>query len=282
MVELLRRIADKYSHPDYLATDPISIVYRYESPEDREVVGLIASLYSYGKVTSIIAFLNRLLELLGPCPYKTLSHGSFRGRDFEKNLIPYRFQKVEDHIQFLDALSSLLRKRKGRFPVWERDFLGGETPMSHADLQCGLGIVGFQNQLRAELASHSYGLDFLVGKGKKEASHKRYSMFLRWMVGTQFPDFQIYKKYPEEALVFPLDTHIQKIMEILDLKPGKTPSRKVAVSFTNRLTEILGEPSTRYDFALSRLGIREKCKGSFVPDICHSCAIRSICKYYPL
>src|SRR5256712_8677118 len=50
------------------ATDPIQIVRRFERPDDREVVGFIAAALAFGRVTSVLQSIERVLAIVGPRP----------------------------------------------------------------------------------------------------------------------------------------------------------------------------------------------------------------------
>ena len=52
----------------FLDSDPVGIVQRFDDPEDREIVGLLAAGLAYGRVGSIRASVSRLLAILGPHP----------------------------------------------------------------------------------------------------------------------------------------------------------------------------------------------------------------------
>ncbi|HYS42823.1 MAG TPA: DUF2400 family protein, partial [Geobacteraceae bacterium] len=52
----------------HLANDPLSFCHRYGSPEDREIVGLIASCFAYGNVKIILRSLATVFAGMGPSP----------------------------------------------------------------------------------------------------------------------------------------------------------------------------------------------------------------------
>src|SRR5215510_14512968 len=57
----------EFNYPDS-AADPIQIVRRFERPDDREVVGFVAASLAFGRVTSVIQSIERVLAILGPRP----------------------------------------------------------------------------------------------------------------------------------------------------------------------------------------------------------------------
>lgn len=286
MKENFQKLLLKYNSPYYLDSDPILLIHKYKDPLDIEVTGLIVALYSYGKVSSILQFLNKLLKILGKSPYQTLLNTNQlkkKLQDLPKNSLgPYRFQTEVDHKNFLVALSNLIQLRKNKTPLFEEDFLFfNGKPYSTLELKEGKGIQNFQKLLLQFLPnSITPGLHFLIGKPKSNSPKKRYSMYLRWMVGSIYPDFHLYKNYPLESLVFPLDTHIQKMMKVLGYKVQSYPNRKKIIQFTDTLTNILGEPAINYDFALSRIGILEKCQANYIKTICNQCLLQDICIFY--
>ena len=52
----------------FLSPDPLEFVHRYTLPGDREVVGLIASSFAYGRVAQILASIERVMELMDHDP----------------------------------------------------------------------------------------------------------------------------------------------------------------------------------------------------------------------
>src|SRR5690242_13176577 len=54
--------------PLHLANDPLSFCHRYHTPEDQEIVGLIASCFAYGNVRIILKSLQAILEKIGQSP----------------------------------------------------------------------------------------------------------------------------------------------------------------------------------------------------------------------
>src|SRR3989442_8477006 len=63
----LDRLYESFNYPDS-AADPIQIVRRYERPDDREVVGFCAAALAFGRVTSVLQSIERLLAIMGGEP----------------------------------------------------------------------------------------------------------------------------------------------------------------------------------------------------------------------
>lgn len=279
--KILNSLRKKYSDTKYLSSDPIELVYHYTNAKDRECVALFVALFSYGNVSSIRKFLNKILTMVGDSPFEFL----LSTKDYSKwngKIGSYRFQKEEDVLEFFYALSELIRESisETKLNPWPHPFNSDTIFEKYFINQSDSSNQSFQWKLREKLRFHSNGLDFLIGKGLPKSASKRYSMFLRWMVLNCFPDFNIYRNINENSLILPLDTHIQKIGKILNLTKRKSVDKKMAEEITDSLTKIMGEPGIRYDFALSRIGILEKCRGAFDQIICPQCNLRTLCCFY--
>src|SRR5476649_547176 len=63
----LDRLYTDFNHADS-ATDPIQIVRRFARDDDREVVGFIAAALAFGRVSSVLQSIERVLAVMGPAP----------------------------------------------------------------------------------------------------------------------------------------------------------------------------------------------------------------------
>lgn len=275
-----QKLYERYNRPEFLDSDPLFLCYLYTSDEDREFVGLLSSLFAYGNVASIRGFLSRLLSPMGKNPKAfLLSEGT---RVWKGKLGPYRFQTEEDTLLFLEALRKAYGETRGLgsdyLEPWFRPLEGDKDGLERR-------IAGFQTRLRNTLSSlsknrFSYGLNFLVGSGGENSAYKRYCMFLRWMVRGESPDLGLYKEIEPSELLFPLDTHINRLGEILHASSRKTPDLKKAKEITDFFRRIFPEDPLRMDFSLSRLGILKKCRMRYEKELCETCELNPICKVY--
>lgn len=264
-------IAEQFNHPDFLQSDPILFCYRFTKREDIEVIGFIASMFSYGNVASIQIFLEKLFKGLSSNPYQKIKDENL---SFPSNIY-YRFQTNKDIHIFFKGLQALLN---------------GNTSLEYYFLNETLStqerIQSFQNKFTSAILSTtgekklSNGLKFLIGTSSKNSAYKRYNMFLRWMVRDTFPDFGLYKTFQKKDIVYPLDTHIVKLSKILGLSNLKTINAKMAREITENVKQINPEDPLLYDFPLSRLGILKICKTKYIKEICSTCVIKKMCTIY--
>lgn len=108
--QVLKRIFLEYQTPQYLESDPIEFPHSYSNFQDREISGFIAALFSYGNVTSIKEYLQRLFTLCGDSPYQFLLKEDLKY--IRNELKSYRFQKPGDIYLFFTNDSKQTPKNK--------------------------------------------------------------------------------------------------------------------------------------------------------------------------
>ena len=104
---LLEEIYTRYNRREFVHPDPLEFLYRYESIQDRELAGLVASGLAYGRVNLILKSTEKVLSLLGPSPSEFL-----RGTDpvsMKGKLLSFkhRFTKGRDMAAFLLSISAI-------------------------------------------------------------------------------------------------------------------------------------------------------------------------------
>lgn len=250
--DYLFSLVEKYSKPEFLLTDPIQFCHRYNKREDIEIVGLISALFSYGNVSSICKFLDKLLENLGSFPSQSIL--DFSNLSFSKtNFKAYRFQTKEDVFEFLVVIGELWKSKK-TFQTYFK-----------TEDELNSGILNFQREFWKQyqklfFKKPSNGLQFLIGVGNKNSAHKRLWMFLRWMIRKEFPDFGIYSQLKPKDLIYPLDTHILHFSDIYNVSKRKTVDYKKALEITNWFKNYSSDDPLLFDFPISRMGILKEWK----------------------
>ena len=128
----LERLHDSYNVPDS-AADPVQFVWRYDDPQDREVVAAIASGLAFGRLASVLASIERVLALIGPRPAQYLE--GFDVAEARQVLAPvvHRWTRGDD----LVALLIVLRELRARHGSLEGAIVAGDDPR-HDDIAPGL------------------------------------------------------------------------------------------------------------------------------------------------
>ena len=85
---------------------------------------------------------------------------------------------------------------------------------------------------------------------------KRLNLFLRWMTRRDDVDPGGWDDVPPARLIVPLDTHMHRICLTLRLTRRKHPNMRAALEATSAFRQVAPDDPVRYDFALTRLGIR--------------------------
>jgi uncharacterized protein (TIGR02757 family) len=108
-------------------------------------------------------------------------------------------------------------------------------------------------------------------------------MYLRWMVRADDGlDFGLWSFVSPAQLVMPLDTHIARISQHLGWTRCRTPGWKMALEVTRTLSRVAPEDPVKYDFAISRMGILERCPRHRGRAGCDLCRLRREMRVHPM
>ena len=242
----LDRIYTYYNSRKWVHPDPLEFLYEYSDFKDREVVGLIASSLAYGRVAQILKSVSGVLGKMGPSPYgflQSTTPSSLRHvfLDFR-----HRFTTGEELAQMLIGAKSAIE----RYGSLYKCFLTGFNDYDETVIN---GLSFLVRELRADLNGRSNSLLALPEKG---SACKRWNLFLRWMVREDHVDPGGWDKVDTAKLIIPLDTHMHRICLLLKLTDRKNVGMRTAMEITRAFRKIEPEDPVRYDFALTRLGIR--------------------------
>lgn len=244
--EVLDSLYQKYNRRRYVRPDPLQFLYAYPDLRDREIAALVASSLAYGRVARILKSVAVVLDVLGPSPYDYLVGGSFETMRSAFSGFRHRFTAGDDIARMLWAARGLI-ERHGSL---EGFFLSGLDP-GHEDILPALSRFarGFQ--------AGDGKRNFLVPRPEKGSACKRWNLFLRWMVRKDDVDPGGWDGIPASLLIVPLDTHMHRICTRLGGTCRKQADMRTALESTRTFRRVCPEDPVKYDFALTRLGIRE-------------------------
>jgi uncharacterized protein (TIGR02757 family) len=97
---------------------------------------------------------------------------------------------------------------------------------------------------------------FLVPHPAAGSACKRLHLFLRWMVRRDAIDPGGWEGVSPAKLIVPADTHMLRIGRALGLLSRRSPDGRAALELTCSFRAWAPNDPVRYDFALTRLGIR--------------------------
>ncbi|MBI4476140.1 MAG: TIGR02757 family protein [Acidobacteria bacterium] len=273
----LDRLYESYNAPDS-ATDPIQIVSRYDTKEDREIAGFCAAALAFGRVGSIMNSINQLLGAMGPSP-ATFVRRFDPGHDADAfRPMVHRWTRGDDFI----ALVWILKMMIDRYGSLEGFFIEGAA--ASAD-DVGPAIESFSARVRQIDLRRAYrrrktpkpGVYYFFPSPSSGSACKRMNLFLRWMVRSDRLDLGVWTHLRPAQLVIPLDTHVVRVGRCLGLTRYSNPGWKMAVDITRALREIDPHDPIKYDFSLCHVGMREAC-GVTSRVRSASCPLREFCR----
>ena len=114
-------------------------------------------------------------------------------------------------------------------------------------------------------------------RGRSKSPCKRLTLFVRWMVRSEYPDLGLWTRVPASALRIPLDQHVYWIAYHLGLTHRRTRSWKTVEEVTEALRAIDPVDPVRYDFVLCHTGISGDCPKRRDMAVCGPCSVRPDC-----
>jgi uncharacterized protein (TIGR02757 family) len=224
----------------------VEFLHRYDDVGDREVVGLVASSLAYGRVAQIMKSVSSALEPMGKHPARFLAGTDRDGLLSMFGGFRHRFTTADELVLTLLGARDLIR----RYGSLEAAFVSG---MGRDDRTTALGLCRFAEGLNGRFGC---GCNSLIPHHEKKSSMKRLNLFLRWMVRRDDVDPGGWNSVHPSRLVVPLDTHLFRIARAFQFTHRKSANLAAALEITECFREIAPDDPVRYDFALTRLGIR--------------------------
>jgi uncharacterized protein (TIGR02757 family) len=273
------RLDDLYRSFDHVtsATDPVHIVRRFKSPEDREIVGFCAAALAFGRVASVLQSIESLLAVMGPRPAQFV-------RDFDPvreraRLAPlvHRWIGGRDLMALLIVLQRMLVEAGSI----EAFFLEGDDVTSP---HVGPALDSFSTRALATDMRAAYGrrvprqrgVAYFFPRPSAGSACKRLNLFLRWMIRRDEIDLGVWTKIAPARLIVPLDTHVIRLGRCLKLTRYTSPGWKMALDITDALRAFDPKDPVRFDFALCHVGMMNAC-GFQKPQGSAQCPLRGLC-----
>lgn len=242
----LDRLRGTYNRLEYVRPDPVEFLHRYDDVPDREVVGLVASGLAYGRVDRILKSVESVLGRLGSSP------AAFARRAEEKECrallegFRHRFTTGDEVASLLLGAGAVLR-RDGSI---ESCFARGLEP---GDVTSVPALSRFVAELGGACGDRPKSLLPLPDRG---SACKRLHLYLRWMVRRDEVDPGGWQSVRRSQLVVPLDTHMHRAGLALGLTTRRQADLKTALDITESLRALDPDDPVKYDFAITRIGIR--------------------------
>lgn len=245
MRDLLESFYSHYNHPAFIGKDPVVFPRRYRNVRDREIVGLLASGLAYGRVASIFASTEKVLEALGPSPADRLTSDSRRNLECRFSGFKHRWTTGEDLVDLLVAVRAM--------------------QMEQGTLEAGFmsGIRASDGTIQPALSTWVTRLTELSGKPRlrllsdpaRGSACKRLCLFLRWMVREDRVDPGGWSEVSSSQLLVPVDVHMHRVGKALGFTSRNQANGKTSEEITSGFRTVCRQDPVKYDFALTRPGI---------------------------
>ncbi len=209
---------------------------------------MIASCLAYGRVRQILKSVGQVLALLGDSPVDFIRAASKSELLALFSGFKHRFTTGEHLAALLHGASLVI----GDFGSIENCFVDSYM---HHDERIIPALSAFVRKVRQAGRLQS---PFLLPDPEKGSACKRLFLYLRWMVRSDEVDPGGWSGIPASALLVPLDTHMYHICRNMGFTSRKQPNLKTAIEITEHFQAINANDPVKYDFVLTRFGIREE------------------------
>lgn len=242
MLEALEGLYDCYNNRCWVHPDPLEFLYRYDRLEDREVAALVASMLAYGRVGTILTSVSEVLDNLGGAPARALRHLYLEELEFMLGGFRHRFATGFELARILKAYSRLQEAEGGI-----GSYLGGLSGSLMERLDT---MVAKVYDLAGIPPVH------LLAVPSRGSACKRHMLMLRWMVRRDRVDPGGWQHLGRENLIVPLDTHMLNAARLMGMTDSSSACLGTARAVTRGFAELRPDDPVRYDFAITRFGIR--------------------------
>jgi uncharacterized protein (TIGR02757 family) len=281
---VLDRLYTEFNYPDS-AADPIQLVRRFARADDREAVGFIAASLAFGRVSSVLRSIERVLAIAGPAPAAYVRRfdpareaPAFAG-------VVHRWIRGPD----LVALLWIMRQMIDRSGSIEQFFADGDARRAE---DVGAAIDCFSSRALALDVRRAYGrvprrpgVCYFFPRPSAGSGCKRLNLFLRWMVRRDALDLGAWTTIAPARLIVPLDTHVVRVGRCLGLTKYTSPGWRMASDITASLRRLDPEDPVKYDFAMCHIGMMNACgfsrarsgRASLDGPADRNCPLRGVC-----
>jgi uncharacterized protein (TIGR02757 family) len=247
-----------YNRRCYVHPDPLEFLYRFHDPRDREIVALIASSLAYGKVEQILKSISSALRRMEDSPFLYLSSSTFATIQSDFSGFKHRFTPGADLSLLLRSTANMIRN----YGSLHACFITGYGDHHETILPA---LSAFVEKLHKDFRCSWSG--FLPSPAGGSAC-KRLNLFLRWLVRKDEVDPGGWHGISSSKLIVPLDIHMHRIGLMFGFTKRKQADLRTAVEITKAFRGLSPEDPVRYDFVLTRFGIRNDMDKAGLLAIC--------------
>jgi uncharacterized protein (TIGR02757 family) len=254
------------NHRGYVHPDPLEFLYAYRRLADREIVALLASSLAYGRVAQILKSVSDVLGRIGPEPAQYLAETTPGAMRKTMRGFKHRFSTGRQVAAMLAGARSVIAEH-GSLGACFAQGVSDDDPTILGALEAFVAEI-------TEAAGEDCG--HLLPDPARGSACKRLCLMLRWLVRKDDVDPGGWSGVSAAKLLVPLDTHMHRIATGLGATKRKAADMRTVVEITEAFGRLAPEDPVRYDFALTRLGIRgdmdvgaflARCNGREKPNV---------------
>ena len=250
-IQHIESIYQTYHKPEYLTIDPLVCVRRVSGAPQREIAALVAAVLSYGRVEQIIAHVDQILGMAAAATslvdfsvHVPLAQKRKLLRGFK-----HRFNDGTDMALLFECVGRTLKE----YGSLEKCF--GDTKQDMAS-----ALHDFSTRMKKEARRCERNVcasfDFLFPSPVDKSACKRLAMFTRWMIRPDDGiDLGLWKSIERSSLIIPVDTHVARIAQSLNLTARTAADWRMAEEITTQLKKVDPADPVKYDFSLCRFGM---------------------------
>ena len=257
LLERLEALYCIYNRKEYISPDPLETLFPYQTLRDREAAGFVVSAISYGRASQIVKSARKILSSLGPSPWETLREASPVFLEEKTKSFRHRFTSGLEMGMFLGGMGKILREYGSLEELLWECLRGKRSRMD--------GFIAFVRKIRG---AAGFGKGSLLSSPEDGSACKRFFLYLKWMTRQDGVDPGGWSVIVPRDLVIPLDVHMFRICSALRLVTRRSADLKTALEATEAFRELQPEDPAKYDFVLTRFGIRADLDESSLVESC--------------
>jgi uncharacterized protein (TIGR02757 family) len=235
----------RYNRDQYIHPDPVEFLHQYDDIKDREIAGLIASSLAYGRVKQILKSVSSVLNRMTPSPYLFLKDSTHPSMCKTFKNFTHRFARGDHIAGLLQGAKNVLDQYGSLNDCFLRAIYDDDRT-----------IISALNFFSIALTAENCTPGHLIALPQRGSACKRMNLFLRWMVRKDDVDPGGWQGIALSKLIIPLDTHMHKIGLRLGFTKSRQANMKTALEITSGFRQIAPDDPVKYDFVLTRFGIR--------------------------
>jgi len=277
----LEQLYARWTRQKYIAPDPLQFLSAYPDPEDRELVGLIASSLAFGNVQQIVRSIGSVLDAL---PRPAMWIDTATPRQVRASFAGFRHRYATGaELSAMLLGAKRIREEYGSVGGGFCACMSGDTdetaredarpPRCRARTNNDADISGALGRF-VTLINGGARKNYLVPEPALGSACKRLHLYLRWMVREDEVDPGGWDFVPRRMLLMPVDTHVHRIAKALGITARCAADLRMSREITAAFRIIAPDDPVRYDFALTRLGIRSDADSEYFLKMCGRCGVK--------